>query len=51
MDEAQTLADKVGVMQNGRLLVVGSPSQIVNQTGATNLEQAFVKIVGGGVNI
>ena len=51
MNEAQTLADKVGVMRNGRLLVVGSPIQIVNQTGVTNLEQAFVKIVGGGVNI
>lgn len=47
MEEAEFLADRVGVMKNGRLLQTGTVLALKEQTGAPNLEAAFVKIVKG----
>ena len=45
MEEAEALSDKVAVMRSGRLLILETPEQIKKQTGAVNLEQAFISIV------
>ena len=34
MDEAEALADKVGIMDNGRIIVEGTPYELINQMGA-----------------
>jgi len=34
MDEAEALADKVGIMDNGRLIAEGAPHEFINQMGA-----------------
>ena len=47
MEEAEFLADRVGVMKNGRLLQTGTVFALKEQTGAPNLEAAFIKIVKG----
>ena len=47
MEEAEKLSDRVGVMQNGKLLAVGEPNELVAKTGATRFEDAFVSIVKG----
>ena len=47
MEEAEFLADRVGVMKNGRLLQTGTVLALKEQTGAPNLEAAFIKIVKG----
>lgn len=47
MEEAEFLADRVGVMKNGRLLQTGTVLALKEQTGASNLEAAFIKIVKG----
>ncbi len=47
MTEAQKLADKVGVLFDGRLVAEGSPQQLVERTGTRDLEEAFLKIVAG----
>ena len=34
MDEAEALADKVGIIDNGRFIIEGTPSELINQMGA-----------------
>ena len=34
MDEAEALADKVGIIDNGRFVAEGTPSELINQMGA-----------------
>jgi ABC-2 type transport system ATP-binding protein len=43
MDEAEALADRVGIMDHGKIVVEGSPSQLINQMGADN-----IRIIGSG---
>jgi len=46
MDEAQRLCDRVAIIHKGRLQALGAPPELATQTGASNLEEAFVRIVG-----
>lgn len=43
MEEAEALADRVGIMDNGQIVVEGSPRELINQMGADN-----VQIIGQG---
>ena len=43
MEEAEALADRVGIMDQGQIVVEGSPRQLINQMGADN-----VQIIGRG---
>lgn len=45
MEEAQALADRVGILRQGRLLAVGSPTELMEKTGAENFEAAFVSVL------
>ena len=45
MEEAEKLSNRVGIMDNGKLLKVGTVEEIVNSVNAKNLEEAFIKIV------
>ena len=45
MEEAQALSDRIGIMKNGKLLAVGTASELMNQAGARDFETAFVNIV------
>ena len=45
MEEAEALADRVGVMAAGRLLCVGSPGELMARTGTGSLEAAFLTVV------
>ena len=47
MEEAEKLSDRVGIMQKGKLIAVGSPEEIKTQAGVDNFEDAFVKLVKG----
>jgi len=48
MEEAENLADKVGIMAKGKLLTVATPEDLVKSTASKNFEDAFVKVVSGG---
>lgn len=48
MEEAEALSDRIAVMRDGRLLFVGTASEIKAEAGAETLEDAFVRIVKGG---
>jgi sodium transport system ATP-binding protein len=46
MDEAERLCDRVAIIHKGRLQALDTPAALVAQTAATDLEEAFVRIVG-----
>ena len=47
MQEVELLADRVGVLNAGRLVAEGRPEELVARTGAPNLVRAFLSLVGG----
>ena len=47
MEEAEHLADTVAVMSQGKMVAIGSPTELMRQTQTTDLEKAFIKIVEG----
>lgn len=47
MEEAEALADRVGIMKNGKLLVTGTPQELKNMTEKSTLENAFVSVIKG----
>jgi len=46
MSEAERLCDRVIVLHQGRVQAVGTPDELRAQTGADDLEEAFVRLVG-----
>ena len=48
MEEAQALADRIGIMKNGHLLAVGTAEGLMEKTGAKDFEAAFVSLVKEG---
>ncbi|MCP4360873.1 MAG: ATP-binding cassette domain-containing protein [Chloroflexi bacterium] len=46
MDEAERLCDNIAIIVNGKIAAVGSPEQLMQQTGQTCLEDAFVSLAG-----
>lgn len=47
MEEAEMLSDRIGIMKNGKLLVVGSVGELMEKTGTDRFENAFVAVVKG----
>jgi len=43
MEEAEALADRVGIMDQGKIIVEGSPRELIDQMGADN-----IRIIGHG---
>lgn len=48
MEEAETLADHIGIMSTGRLKAVGTAQELMAATGTDNFEDAFVLLAGEG---
>lgn len=47
MEEAEALADRIGIMKDGKLLTVGTADEIKTRAGKEKFEEAFVTIVKG----
>ena len=45
MEEAEALSDRIGIMKNGRLLVTGTASQLIQLAAADCFETAFITLV------
>ena len=45
MEEAEALSDRIGIMKDGKLLVVGNAEELKAKAGCDKFEEAFVKIV------
>jgi ABC-2 type transport system ATP-binding protein len=46
MPEAERLCDRIAVIDAGRVLTVGSPADLIERTGQSALEDAFVELTG-----
>jgi ABC-2 type transport system ATP-binding protein len=46
LEEVEALADRIGVMSNGKLTAVGTAAELAEQTGTKSLEDAFVALAG-----
>jgi ABC-2 type transport system ATP-binding protein len=49
MDEADRVAHRIGIIDHGKLVAQGTPAEIKSQTGADNLEDAFLKLTGATI--
>lgn len=47
LEEVEALSDRIGVMVNGKLIAVGTVSELTTQTETNSLEEAFVALAGG----
>ena len=45
MEEAEALSDRIGIMKSGRVLAVGTVSELNQRAGTDDFETAFVSIV------
>ncbi|HET9174398.1 MAG TPA: ATP-binding cassette domain-containing protein [Candidatus Saccharimonadales bacterium] len=46
LEEAEANADRIGIIDHGSLLVVGTAAELKQQTNTTSLERAYLKLTG-----
>jgi ABC-2 type transport system ATP-binding protein len=46
IEEAQSLSDRVGIIDYGEMIALGTPEELMEQHTATDLEAVFLKITG-----
>ena len=46
MEEAEELCDRVGIMDYGKLIALGSPQNLISKDNVKNLEEVFIKLTG-----
>lgn len=46
MQEVAALCDRIVIIANGKVAAVGSTEQLLEQSGQSNIEDAFVKLIG-----
>lgn len=46
IEEAQALSDRVGIIDYGELIALGSPEELMQENQANDLESVFLKITG-----
>lgn len=47
MEEAEALSDRIGILVNGQLKAVGTPEDLMAQTGTATFEDAFITLATG----
>lgn len=46
LEEAEVNADKIAIIDHGKLITIGTPSDILKQTKTNTLEKAYLKLTG-----
>jgi ABC-2 type transport system ATP-binding protein len=49
LEEAETTADRIGIIDHGRLIALGSSEALKQQTNTKSLEAAYLQLTGSGV--
>ncbi len=49
MEEAQESADRIAIMDHGKIVSTGTVEQLLQQTKQTSLEQAFLSLTGNAI--
>lgn len=47
---AEDVCDVIGILNEGQLVTRGSPSDVIDSLGAKDLEDAYLKVVGGHID-
>jgi ABC-2 type transport system ATP-binding protein len=46
MEEAEKISDRVAVIDNGKIVAMGTPAELKKKTKSKTLEDAFLKLTG-----
>ncbi len=46
MEEAEELCDRVGIIDHGKLIALGSPQELIAKNQVKNLEEVFIQLTG-----
>jgi ABC-2 type transport system ATP-binding protein len=46
MEEAEELCDRVGIIDHGKLIAIGSPKELIAKNNVKNLEEVFIQLTG-----
>jgi len=49
MEEAEKMADRVVIIDHGKILATGTPAELKTTTGTESLEEAFLKLTGSAI--
>ncbi|MES2315183.1 MAG: ATP-binding cassette domain-containing protein [Patescibacteria group bacterium] len=49
MEEAEKMADKVAIIDHGKIIGAGTPEELKNKTQTNSLEDAFLKLTGDAI--
>ena len=49
MDEAERIAQRLAIIDHGKIIAQGSPQQLKEQTGTASLEEAFLALTGSQI--
>ncbi len=49
IEEAEKMADKVAIIDHGKILSIGTPNELKKQTRSKSLEEAFLKLTGHSI--
>ena len=49
LEEAQKYANRIAIMDHGRIITTGTLNELLNKTNKSNLEEAFIALTGSGI--
>lgn len=49
MEEAERVAQRIAIIDHGKIIAIDTPEALKQQTGTTSLEEAFLKLTGQGI--
>ena len=49
MDEADRVADRIAIIDHGKIVALGSPAELKTQTNTDSLEAAFLALTGNTI--
>ena len=49
MDEAERVAQRIAIIDHGRIVAQGTPQELKQQTGTESLEEAFLALTGSTI--
>jgi ABC-2 type transport system ATP-binding protein len=49
MEEAEELCDRVGIIDHGKLIALGTPQQLISKNQVKNLEEVFIRLTGRNI--